>query len=130
MNKTGDSMGFHDKIGKLFRFDLAMRTFRDGGNKQYNKFFTVGSNGILYAHNQGYLPETPENAANYFIKALEHLPNLIERSQKMIDRLKNDIPILEKILEDKWNNADKLQEIKTELADLERKIRLSLESIN
>jgi predicted nucleic acid-binding Zn-ribbon protein len=69
-------------------------------------------------------------AARYFISALEHLSRHIEETQKRIDRMENDIPVLHKILEGTWNNATKLQNLKSELAALDRKIMTTLAEIN
>jgi hypothetical protein len=117
------------KIGKLFDFDLAVKTYKDYDNKRYNMFFIIGRNGYMYTHNSGYLAETPEKASRYFISALERIPRFIENSKKDIEKMEQDIPILEKILENTWNNAPKLQKVKTELAALDRKIMATLSEI-
>lgn len=118
------------KIGQLFKFDIAVQSSYNMKNERYNSFFVIGGNNKLYTHYYGNLGETPETAARYFINALEHLPRLMEDTQKKIVSLENDIPVLQKILNDKWNNSVKLQKLKIELASLERKIKSSLQTIN
>jgi len=118
------------KIGTLFRFELAVRTysFRDKNDnaQKYNMFYVIGNNKKEYIHHNGLLAKTPEIAALYFISALEHLPRLIEETQKNIEKMETDIPILYRILETQWNNAPKLQKLKSELAALDRKIMVSI----
>jgi len=124
------TVGHTVKIGKLFRFDLAVRTFNDHNDERYNLFYIIGKNNHEYAHNHGYLAETPETAVRHFISALERLPRLIEQSENHIERMETDIPVLEKILKTTWNNSPKLQKLKADLDALDRKISVSLNQIN
>jgi len=133
IEKDTDTTGLLMKIGTLYRFDLAVRTytFRDKNEKtqKYNMFYVVGKNKQEYVHHNGLLAKTPEVAARYFISALENLPRHIEEAQRNIDNFENDIPVLLKILEGTWNNAPKLHHLKSELAALDRKIMATLSSI-
>ncbi|MCL2142562.1 MAG: hypothetical protein FWH46_06825 [Methanimicrococcus sp.] len=133
IEKETDTTGLLMKIGTLFRFELEVRTysFRDKNDnaQKYNMFYVIGNNKKEYIHHHGLLAKTPETAARYFISALEHLPRQIEETQKNIDKMENDIPILYKILESQWNNAPKLQKFKSELAALDRKIMTTLAEI-
>jgi hypothetical protein len=129
--KTGmDTKGRVVKIGKLYGFDLAVCTYRGYREEKYSLFYVIGKNGRLYSHNNGYLASSPETAARYFISALERLPRLIENTASNIQRLKNDIPVLQKILENTWNHASKLQKLKSELAAIDRKIMKQLKIEN
>jgi hypothetical protein len=133
IEKETDTTGLLMKIGSLYRFDLAVRTYtyRDKNEKvqKFNMFYVIGKNKHEYMHHSGLLAKTPETAARYFISALEHLPRHIEETQRNIDKLENDIPVLLKILEDAWNNAPKLQKLKSELAALDRKITTTLNQL-
>jgi len=124
---NADTKGYFAPIGKLFRFDLVVRSYHDMEEKKHNRFYIVGANGYKYLHNHGHLAKTPEKAAYYFVYALEHLPRLIEYAKKQIELLETNIPVLEKILETTWNNAPKLQKIRNELAAIDRKIKNALE---
>ena len=130
IEKFTNTNGLTKKIGALYRFDIAICTRKDTKGNSYNAFYTIGKNLNLYSHNHGILASKPETAVNYFISALEHLPRLIEQTKNSIENREKDIPVLEKILENTWNNASKLQKLKTELDTLDRKISISLESIN
>jgi hypothetical protein len=129
IEKDMDTIGYLLKIGSLYRFTLSVRTFRDRNDKKYNLFYVIGNNEHRYMHNHGHIAKTPEIAARYFISALGHLPRKIEEVQKNIETMENDIPVLEKILENQWNNAPKLQKLKSELSALDRKIMTTLSSI-
>jgi hypothetical protein len=125
-----DTNGRAVKIGKLYRFDIAVCTYKDYQNEKYNLFYVIGKNGYLYSHNNGYLATSPESAARYFISAIDKIPHFIEHSEKSIKKMENDIPVLQKILENTWNNAPKLQKLKSDLAALDRKIMTTLAEVN
>ena len=72
------------------------------------------------------MAKDPETAAINFLKALEKLPGYIEQEQKKIVELKKDLPVLQEIVNGSWNKENRLSELKTELAAVERKIMLSI----
>jgi len=130
INMKMDTAGQLVKIGKLFRFDLAVCTNKNYKDQKCNLFCVIGKNDYSYIHNHGYLAGTPEVAAHHFMSALERIPRQIEQAKADIQWMEQDIPVLQKILEDTWNNAPKLQKLKTELDAVERKIGMSLDLIN
>jgi hypothetical protein len=130
INKKTDTGGRNVIIGKLFGFDLAVRSYRGYKDEKNNLFFVIGKNGSEYFHNSGILSDIPEKAARFFVSAFEQIPRLIESTKKDVKSLENDVPVLEKILENTWNNAPKLQKLKTELEVLDRKIGMTLDAIN
>jgi N12 class adenine-specific DNA methylase len=130
INRNADTNDKVTLIGQIFKFDIAVRSGHNMKNEKENRFYVTGENDRLYFHHYGRIGETPETAARYFISALDHIPGLIDDAQKEIRKMENDIPVLQKILNGKWNNAGKLQKLKIELASLERKIKSSLQSIN
>ncbi|MFT3750648.1 MAG: hypothetical protein QM768_20220 [Agriterribacter sp.] len=61
-----------------------------------------------------------------FLNALEKLPGYIEQEQKNIAEIKKDLPVLQEVASGTWSKENRLSELKTELAAVERKIQLSL----
>ena len=68
----------------------------------------------------------PKTAALNFINALGKIPSLIEQEQKKITELKKDLPVLQEVVNSKWTKENKLNELKTELAAIDRKIQSSI----
>ncbi len=61
-----------------------------------------------------------------FFRALEKLQEYIEQGQKKITELKKDLPILQELVNGSWTKERRLSELKTELASIDRKIKLSI----
>ena len=95
-----------------------------------NRFYVIGQSGYRYCHNSGMLSGKPETVAYNFIRALEKLPRMMEEKQKEIEAMETDIPVLQRILEEKWDKMLKLQHLNMELDTLERKIKNTLAVIN
>lgn len=124
--------GMPEKIGSLYGFDLLVKTEtsrKDGFDFIENRFFARGEGNILYNFNYGKLASDPKTATFTFLRALETIPNLLEKYQKDTERISKDIPVLQEVIGTTWKKEDQLQQLKSDLAALDRKILLSLKPI-
>lgn len=124
--------GVPQKIGSLYGFDLLVKTetsMKDGFDFIENRFFARGEGNILYNFNYGKLASDPKTATLTFLRALETIPNLLEKYQKDTERISKDIPVLQEVIGTTWKKEDQLHQLKSELAALDRKIQLSLKPI-
>ncbi|MFA7617226.1 MAG: DUF1896 family protein [Weeksellaceae bacterium] len=78
----------------------------------------------------GVMAKEPETASMNFLRALEKLPAYIKKEQEKITEIKKDLPVLQEVLNSTWSKEGQLNELKTELASIERKIQLSIEPEN
>lgn len=124
--------GIPQKIGSLYGFDLLVKTetsMKDGFDFIENRFFARGEGNILYNFNYGKLASDPKTATLTFLRALETIPNLLEKYQKDTEWISKDIPVLQEVIGTTWKKEDQLQQLKSDLAALDRKILLSLKPI-
>lgn len=124
--------GIPEKIGSLYDFDLLVKTEtsrKDGFDFIENRFFARGEGNILYNFNYGKLASDPKTATFTFLRALETIPNLLEKYQKDTERISKDIPVLQEVIGTIWKKEDQLQQLKSDLTALDRKILLSLKPI-
>ena len=117
-------------IGLLHGFELAAATISREDEMIDNRFYVIGKSGYRYCHNSGILSGKAETVAYSFIRALEKLPNMMAEKQKEIEAMETDVPVLQRILEEKWDKTLKLQHLNMELDTLERKIKTTLALIN
>lgn len=134
INQIADTVcngGDYQEIGSLYGFQLLVKTEvseKEGVDVRVNRFLVQGEGNIKYTYNKGIMAKDPETAAMNFLKALEKLPGYIEQEQKKIAELQKDLPVLREVVNGTWVKEIKLSELKTELADVERKIQLSIVS--
>ena len=124
--------GISQPIGKLYDFDLLVKTeasMKDGFDFIENRFFVRGEGNILYNFNGGRLAKDPNIAAQMFLRTFETLPPLLEKYQKEVEQISKDIPILQEVVKETWKKGDQLQQLKSDLAALDRKIQLSLKPV-
>lgn len=57
---------------------------------------------------------------------MEKIPNYIEQEKKKISEIQKDLPVLQEVINGTWSKENRLSELKTELAAIERKIQLSI----
>ncbi|KUY28440.1 DNA methylase [Elizabethkingia bruuniana] len=122
--------GDYQEIGSLYGFQLIVKTEmseKDGVDIRVNRFFIQGEGNIKYNHNFGVIAKDPETASLNFLRALEKLPSFIKKEQDNIAEFQKDIPILQEVVNGTWSKENRLSELKTELATVERKIQLSIE---
>ena len=121
--------GQYEEIGSLYGFNLLVKTEvseKDGTDIKVNRFFAQGEGNIKYTYNNGIIAKDEKLAALNFLNALEKIPTYIEQEEKKITEINKDLPILQELVNSKWSKENKLNEIKTELAAVERKIQLSI----
>ena len=126
-SRTG---GDYEEIGSLYGFQLLVKTEmseKDGVDIRVNRFFIQGEGNIKYNHNFGVIAKDPETASLNFLRALEKLPSYMEKEQEKISNFQKDIPILQEVVNGTWSKENRLSELKTELAAIDRKIQLSIE---
>ncbi|WP_291125476.1 N-6 DNA methylase [Dysgonomonas sp. UBA7698] len=127
INMTAETRGEYKKIGTLLDFNILVKTDRTF-DIRYNHFFVEGA--CKYAYNNGNLANDPLLAATNFIKALDKIPDLIESYKTDVDRLRKDIPALEKVVSTPWRKEKELSDLKSKLDTLERKIKDSMSKQN
>lgn len=121
--------GQYEEIGNLYGFSLLVKTEmsqKEGTDIKINRFMVQGEGNIKYTYNNGIMANDPKLAARNFLSALEKIPGYMEKEQKSIAEFQKDLPILQEVVSDVWPKEDKLNELKTELAAVERKIQLSI----
>lgn len=133
LNQLADkarTAGQYEEIGSLYGFSLLVKTELTDTNldmfERDNHFFIQGEGGIKYTYNNGNMASEPKTAALNFINALGKIPSLIEQEQKKIAELKKDLPVLQEVVNSNWTKENKLNELKTELAAIDRKIQSSI----
>jgi len=133
LNQLADkarTAGQYEEIGSLYGFSLLVKTELADKNldmfERDNHFFIQGEGGIKYTYNNGNMASEPKTAALNFINALGKIPSLIEQEQKKIAELKKDLPVLQEVVNSNWTKENKLNELKTELAAIDRKIQSSI----
>ncbi len=121
--------GQYEEIGTLYGFQLLVKTEiseKDGVDIRINRFLIQGEGNIKYTYNNGIIAKDPQTASMNFLNALEKLPNYVEQEQKKIAEIKKDLPVLQEVVNGTWTKENRLSELKTELASVERKIQLSI----
>lgn len=132
IQKEAYTNGEHFKIGKLYGFDLLVKTEvskKEGLDFKENRFFIEGEGNIKYTFNNGHVASDPKLASLYFLNALEKIPKIIEKYQTESEKISKDLPILQEVVNSTWRKESELKDLKTELAALDRKIQLSLKPI-
>ncbi|WP_353148526.1 N-6 DNA methylase [Chryseobacterium sp.] len=129
-SRTG---GDYEEIGSLYGFRLLVKTEMTKKDRSSlveidNRFFICGEGNYKYTHNNGIMANDPERASLNFISALQKLPGFIEDEEKKLKALKDDQIVLNDIVNGSWNKEKELAMLKTELASVERKIQLSLDT--
>ena len=99
---------------------------KEGVDIKVNRFLVQGEGNIKYTYNNGIMAKEPETASMNFLRALEKLPGYIKQEQKKIAQIQKDLPVLQEVINGAWSKENRLSELKTELASVERKIQLSI----
>ncbi|PZR15095.1 MAG: DNA methylase, partial [Flavobacterium psychrophilum] len=124
--------GQYEEIGSLYGFTLLVKTEmseKEGVDIRVNRFLVQGEGNIKYTYNNGLMAKDPETAAMNFLRALEKLPGFVKQEQEKIAEIQKDLPILQEVVNGTWSKENRLSELKTELAAVERKIQLSIEPV-
>jgi hypothetical protein len=132
ISSTARTNGAHEPIGSLYGFTLYVKsetTTKDGLEFIQNRFSVRGEGEIFYQYNNGQMAVDPKLASQNFLHALvENMPRLLERYKADNEKLSKDIPVLKEVVESTWRREPELDELKSEMVKLERKIEQSLKS--
>ena len=121
--------GQYEEIGTLYGFTLLVKTEmseKEGVDIRVNRFLVQGEGNIKYTYNNGIIAKDEKLAATNFLNALEKLPGYIQLEQKKIVEIQKDLPVLREVVNGTWSKENRLSELKSELAAVERKIQLSI----
>jgi N12 class adenine-specific DNA methylase len=121
--------GQYEEIGNLYGFTLLVKTEiseKEGVDLKVNRFLVQGEGNIKYTYNNGIIAKDAQTASMNFLNALEKLPGYIDQEHKKISVLKKDLPVLQELVNSTWAKENRLSELKTELAAIDRKIQLSI----
>lgn len=126
--KNATTGGLYTQVGELYGFPIRMvseRTLKEGLEFTDNRFAVEGN--YKYTYNNGHLAMAdPVAAARNFLNALERIPSIIDQYKAKNQVLERDIPQLQEIAGKMWKKEDKLKQLKSELAALDRKTQLEL----
>lgn len=124
------------KIGALYGFNLYIRrqqeAYEEKGLFEYrysNSFYAQRTNdGIKYTYNNG-LPNTDNSklAARHFLNAIDRVESLKEKYEHTLSDLRTEIPKLEQLTTKPFVQEVELQQMKSELANLERQIAIKIQ---
>ena len=124
------------QIGTLYGFSLYIRrqqeAYEENGVFEYrysNSFYAQrSSDGIKYTYNNA-LPNTdnPKLAARHFLNAIDRVESLKEKYEHTLNELKTEIPKLEQLTIKPFLQEAELQQMKNELANLERQIAIKIQ---
>jgi hypothetical protein len=123
------------EIGTLYGFNLFIRrrqeAYEENGVFEYrysNSFYAQRGDGIKYTYNNG-LPNTdnPKLAARHFLNAIDRVESLKEKYEHTLSELNTSIPKLEQLTTKPFLQEAELQQMKNELANLERQIAIKIQ---
>ena len=122
--------GEHLPIGELYDFQVSVKSeasMKDSFDFVDNRFFIKGHKGIYYTYNNGHLANDPKLAWMNFINALEKIPKITESHGMEMEQIRAKIPVYEAVSVSSWKKEDELKSLKSQVAELDRKIALSLQ---
>ncbi len=123
------SKGEYNKIGEIYGFSIMVKTessSKDLFDCSVNRFFVKGQESIYYTYNNGKLASDPKLACENFLGALERIPKVIESHEKEMEKVAANKEIYATIASGSWKKEDELRSLKSEAAELDRKIALTL----
>jgi hypothetical protein len=125
-----------EQIGTLYGFNLYIRrqqdAYEESGMFEYrysNSFYAQREvDGIKYTYNNG-LPnaDNPKLAARHFLNAIDRVESLKEKYERTLSELNTAIPKLEQLTTKPFLQETELQQMKSELANLERQISIKIQ---
>lgn len=121
----------YKRIGEVYGFPIMIKS--ESSNKEGmftftdNRFFVKGEGGVLYSYNNGHLASDPKLATENFVNALKKIPSVIENLERTIEKHKSELKEYDQILAiDKFDKADELEALKSELHELNQEIERTL----
>jgi hypothetical protein len=134
--KPPDGESEAKQIGKLYNFGLYIKrereAYQNDGLYQYrysNSFYAQRlDEGIKYTLNGG-TPnvDNPKLAARHFLSAIDRIEHLREKYQKSLNAIEEQLPELQQLTAKPFSKENELQQMKSELSSLERKIALKIQ---
>lgn len=126
--RTVNTHGEYVRVGEIYGFPICITSEKaivDGVESVQNRFVVDGN--YKYKYNNGFIAMADTHAAcSNFIKALEHLPEIIKQHQERNEKAKKDVPALQAIVAKTWSKEDELKALKAQLLELEHKIAADL----
>ena len=123
------TQGEYHRIGSIYGFDIFVKTessAKDLFQSSVNRFFVKGEGSIYYTYNNGKLASDPKLACQNFLSALERISKVMATHEKELTRAAQDIEIYKAMASGQWNKEDELRSLKAQVAELDRKIALTL----
>ena len=120
--------GEYHKIGEVYGFPIMVKTessTKDMFQLSVNRFFVKGQD-IFYTYNNGKLAEDPKLACANFVNALERIPKVIETHEKESAKAVANVEVYKAIATGTWKKEDELRTLKSQAAELDRRIALTL----
>ena len=79
-----------------------------------------------HTYNNGKLATDPKLACQNFVNALERIPKVIESHEKEMEKITANKDVYITIANSSWKKEDELRSLKGQVAELDRKIALTL----
>lgn len=120
----------HKAVGSYMGLPMTVRSeFNIAEMFERNIFFIEGASGLKYRCSQsGALPLSFVEAAAYPYAVMERMPARIAEKEKDIARLREEIPVLEEIIDRRWPKAPELETLKAQCRELQQKIEEDLKN--
>lgn len=119
----------YNKIGEVYGFSIMVKTestSKDLFDCSINRFFVKGQESIYYTYNNGKLAADPKLACENFVNALERIPKVVESHEKEMAKVVANKEVYTNIANSSWKKENELRSLKSEAAELDRKIALTL----
>ena len=129
IDEKARTKGEYNKIGEVYGFSIMVKTestSKDLFDCSVNRFFVKGQESIYYTYNNGKLATDPKLACQNFINALERILKVIESHEKEMAKIVANKDVYTNIANSSWKKEDELRSLKSEAAELDRKIALTL----
>ena len=126
--KNATTGGQYIRVGEVYGFPIYViseTVLKEGMAAIQNRFVVEGHYKYRYNNGQIAMSDTKAAAMN-FLNALERIPNIVSQYKTKNETLEKDLPTLQEVAGKTWRKEDKLKQLKTELAALDRKIQLEL----
>ena len=120
--------GAYATIGSYMGLNLLVHSEYDlAGTFDRNAFYVEGKSGLKYRCGvSGALPLGFVESAQYPKSTLDKLPDIIDSQRKKLEKLQNELPVLQEIIGRRWSKADELARLKLECKELQQRIDESL----
>lgn len=129
IDEKARTKGEYNKIGEIYGFSIMVKTestSKDLFDCSVNRFFVKGQESIYYTYNNGKLATDPKLACQNFVNALERIPKVIESHEKEMEKITANKDVYITIANSSWKKEDELRSLKGQVAELDRKIALTL----